>query len=333
METITNTLRSLTIGEVKSHQNLSVVPLLTAGCNKPDYKTLDEALSDGSACVREVSETGNVPNLQFENKGDTAVLLLDGEELVGAKQNRILNLTILVPAKTMITIPVSCVEAGRWAHASREFHSEERAYFAAGRARKAAHVTDSLRNSGTRHSRQGEVWNDIAMKCNRLDSASDTDAMASMYVDHAAELKKFSDALQPEENQCGAVFLINGVIRGLDLFDYAQTFAFLNGKLVRSYALDAIDEMAANISDAKPSMVNEFFDSISNAKARVFTAVGEGNDVRLTGDRLSGGALLARDRVIHLCAFRLNARRHDNDDVYGSELSRSSLRRRHYRHH
>jgi hypothetical protein len=40
--------------------------------------------------------------------------LLDGEELIGAKQNRALNLTILAPAKQVIVIPVSCVEAGRW---------------------------------------------------------------------------------------------------------------------------------------------------------------------------------------------------------------------------
>jgi ARG and Rhodanese-Phosphatase-superfamily-associated Protein domain len=35
------------------------------------------------------------------------VLILDGEELVGAKQNRIVNVTILVVTQSEIVIPVS----------------------------------------------------------------------------------------------------------------------------------------------------------------------------------------------------------------------------------
>jgi transposase len=44
--------------------------------------------------VQEVSEGGSVPDLLVENSGDTRVLFLEGEELVGAKQNRILNTSV-----------------------------------------------------------------------------------------------------------------------------------------------------------------------------------------------------------------------------------------------
>ena len=55
-----------------------------------------------------------MPELVVENPLDERVLLYDGEELVGAKQNRILNVSVLVEAKSTLTIPVSCVEQGRW---------------------------------------------------------------------------------------------------------------------------------------------------------------------------------------------------------------------------
>jgi hypothetical protein len=81
-----------------------------------------------------VSAGGSVPELKFVNESDKPVFLMDGEELIGAKQNRTLNLSILVPAKKAVGIPVSCVERGRWHHLSREFSSTPRAYYAEGRA-------------------------------------------------------------------------------------------------------------------------------------------------------------------------------------------------------
>ena len=62
----------------------------------------------------EVSRGGSVPELKVVNKSDRMLLILDGEELVGAKQNRIVNTTILIAGNTATVIPVSCVEQGRW---------------------------------------------------------------------------------------------------------------------------------------------------------------------------------------------------------------------------
>src|SRR4030095_6194069 len=98
--------------------------------------------------ITESSETGQVPELKVVNRGDSAVLLLDGEELLGAKENRGLNLTILAPAHHSSTIPVSCVESGRWRRVSKQFASAPRAHFAEGRAAKMSQVTSSLLASG-----------------------------------------------------------------------------------------------------------------------------------------------------------------------------------------
>ena len=63
-----------------------------------NQRIVAEARQQGLAAVTEVSESGSVPTLLLDNTADEALFLLDGEELIGAKQNRILNTTILIAA-------------------------------------------------------------------------------------------------------------------------------------------------------------------------------------------------------------------------------------------
>ena len=62
------------------------------------------------------------------------MLLLDGEELVGAKRNRILNTTVLVAKSARVGIPVSCVEQERWAYTSPRFAAGDASLYASARA-------------------------------------------------------------------------------------------------------------------------------------------------------------------------------------------------------
>ena len=64
--------------------------------------------------MEEVNESGSVPNLAVKNKCDRPLLIPEGEILIGAKQNRVINITVLVAAGVKFVLPVSCVEAGRW---------------------------------------------------------------------------------------------------------------------------------------------------------------------------------------------------------------------------
>ena len=299
---IRETLGRIFYAETVTVDNLAITPLLSSGNEAPDYLTLDEALARSEVRVTETSEAGVVSELRLENRAEQPVLLIDGEELVGAKQNRVLNLTILAPPRTTIQIPVSCVEAGRWSRSTPEFGTRGRTFYAAGRARKARHVTESLRSHGTRRSRQGEVWDDIREKSGRMGSRSATQAMASIYEDYDAQVERYLRAFQTVETQVGAVFAINGQVRGIELFDFNATLRRLYPKLLRSYALDAIDEQSRTSSNTAPDP-RAFVAAVAAADESTHTAVGEGIDIRVQSDTLSGGGLQARGRLVHLCAF------------------------------
>ncbi len=100
-------------------------------------------------------------------------------------------------------------------------------------------VTNSLLTSGSRRSDQGAVWSDIDMKMSRLGSKSETSAMAAMY-DGLQQPIEVVGAYQAVPGQVGAMFLVNGQPRGMEIFDAPVTWSKLVPKLVRSYALDAI---------------------------------------------------------------------------------------------
>ncbi len=111
------------VGQPLRYKSLSVFPLFTESNGNIDYLLADEAIGEKLLTVEEVSEAGSVPDLLVENKGNTRVLFIEGEELIGAKQNRILNTSILIAAKSKARIPVSCVEQGRWGYKSKFFGS------------------------------------------------------------------------------------------------------------------------------------------------------------------------------------------------------------------
>lgn len=304
MMTLKEELARLELGEARQFRNLSICALLrpAGAAAEPDYLMLEEAIASGAARVTEVSGGGSVPELRLENRGERPVLLLDGEELVGAKQNRVLNLTILAPGKRETAIPVSCVEAGRWRMETPEFAAAPHVMYSMGRAQRASQVTESMRTTGGRRSDQGAVWNDISMKAQRMEAQSPTGAMNAIYEKHGQRLEEYLRAFAWQERQAGVVFRIGGKAAGLDLLDHAASMRKVFPKLIRSYALDALDSEDAR-GEGNGQWAGEMLDRVSAAPSFAEPAVGLGKDVRLSGAGLSGAALWAEERYVHVCAF------------------------------
>jgi hypothetical protein len=96
---------------------LALFPVFSTSPAAPHYLTGPEADTGKLLTVGELEDGASVPTLLVENHGTEPVLLVEGETLVGARQNRTLNVSVLVGAGTKIEIPVVCVEAGRWGEA------------------------------------------------------------------------------------------------------------------------------------------------------------------------------------------------------------------------
>lgn len=304
MSHINELIRHVEIGGAVSSGRLVMSPLLAKQRRRADYLTLDDALASGIAEVGEVSEQGQVPELLFRNRGNRPVLLLDGEELVGAKQNRILNLSILAPAGVDTKIPVSCVEAGRWGYRSRRFGSSDRAHHARGRAAKLRQVSESMLASGTRRSDQHAVWDELAQTFAQFSVRSETAAMADIFEQRRACIDEHVARLQPLQSQVGAIFSVDGKVVGMDLFDDPSTCAKLLPKLLRSYALGAVgDRIEEDVGQPVFRDASALLQSLGMLDAKRFPAVGLGEDWRVQGDHIQAAAIVLDGRAVHLCAF------------------------------
>ena len=307
MTELSHRLAHVRLGEPQSHGCLTMFPVLNGGGAEPRYLTLREALARGSVAIEEVSDAGSVPRLAVRNDGDVPVLLLDGEELVGAKQNRVVNVSILVAAKTTLAIPVSCVEQGRWSYRTRCFGDSDHAIFAEARRRNHRDVEQNLKQRGVREADQGRVWNDIKRKMASMGSASPTGAMHDVYAQSADSLRRYHDAFRPIDGQVGALFLLAGGWCGLDLFDAPTTLGAVFPKLLNSWALDALEPRPEASDAPTQSRAEDFLAAVALATQRDYPAVGLGQELRLEGEDVVGAALMHDGSVVHLAAFERGA--------------------------
>ena len=137
---------------------------------------------------------------------------------------------------------------------------------------------------------------------------SPTEAMNDIYVHRESDLAGYETAFEAQPKQVGALFAINGKVRGVELFDSAATFAKFLRKILGSYALDAVEEQGAGA--ARPPTdadVKAFLDKLQHAPESRFEALAEGVDVRIESDDTAAAALVVDTRVVHLAAFAVHA--------------------------
>jgi hypothetical protein len=177
-------------------------------------------------------------------------------------------------------------------------------------------VTASLSREGSRHADQRAIWEDIAAKASRMHAASETGAMSAIFERHAAPIEAYAEAIVAVDRQVGAVFAIDGAVKGLDLFDSADTLRKVLPKLVRSYAADAIESGRRTPRRPSANRAAAFLAAVSAADARSFPALGDGVDVRFESPDVTGGALTVDDAIVHLAAFAVRVRKREGTRIY-----------------
>lgn len=280
----------------------------------PAYVTLAEAAEAGDVRVEEVGAGGSVPNVLVANRGARAVLVLFGEELRGAKQNRVANASFLVGARSEVAIDVSCVEAGRWAvRTGGGFRAPSSVASHALRKKMALHVAESRRSGRHFDADQGAVWDEVAYRLDKSGTRSATSSYGDYLESRESERRALVGAFHAVPGQVGFVASIGEEVAGLEVIGRPEVFARAMGGLLESYLIDAVDhalvrerELEKAGAGAAPALAFDapepFLEALAAAEGSRSPSLGLGVDLRLEGARVAGCALVEGD-VVHLTAF------------------------------
>lgn len=327
MSIIREALAQISIGVAVEAGRLTMHPLIHEKLVEPGYLTLDQALDLGVIQITEISPSSSVPELMVTNRGKQPVFLLDGEELQGAKQNRILNVSILIPGERKVMVPVSCVEQGRWSQESQYFTAANHAMPAGMRADKARYVAESLQRDGSRRSDQSALWTDVSERLCCMEVDSPTGAMDAMYREKRVDLDEVVNQLKPLEGQVGAVLAIDGLIVGMELFDCQTALQRLLPKIARSYAMETLTP-GEKVRPLKPEKPVDFLEAVGSASVQSFESPGLGQELRLIGEGIIGAVLIHDEKIVHLNAFRMESDNHAENVFDNGKITPLSHRRR-----
>jgi hypothetical protein len=270
-----------------------VLPVFKKAPRHEGYLSLKEAMIQNLLKITELNDSRAVPELKVMNNAEIPVLILDGEELMGAKQNRIVDTSILLRENFETIIPVSCVEQGRWSYTSKNFHDSDRIASSHLRNVKSTSVKRSGESSGEYLSDQRAVWNEVHTLQDKMEVDSPTSAMGDVYEAKSVDLNEFVKAFELIKGQKGLLVFIDGEIIGLDVVSNESVYKDLHEKLIKNYALDSMVQKDKTIKhDMNIDMAHKFINEILKSDQSKNESVGYGLDYRFASRLYTGSSLV-----------------------------------------
>ncbi len=244
-----------------------------------------------------------VSGLSVRNPTEKPILITEGEHLVGGKQNRAVNSTVLVPPSSKLEIPVSCIEQGRWGR-RREYRRNCSFTPRNVRSKLQETVNASMQREGSHRSDQGAVWREVDEVLDRLEVRSDTVAAADVEEAYRRDSSLFAAVddlikLGPLPEQNGIVVTQGTRVKAIELFGSRDLLAHYWSTLVRSHMLESADDPGPHSAERALWAIRRF----GSMDQKSCPGIGMGTELRMIDHVMVGQALMLEETVVHASMF------------------------------
>jgi hypothetical protein len=245
METKTRTLTS--------YGNCALVQFEARPESAFSFKPGGPEIKNGGLVISESGGNGVVGKLVAMNSTSSFLLLTDADLLAGAKQNRVLNRSVLLSPFSKTVLDVSCIERGRWHYSTRNFYSSSALADPDLRKSKARSFSLHANHPEGDSRTQQSVWFSIAGKMQEEKFDSATENYSDLLRHKEGKQKPGFPVCEPENGCNGLAVLIDGKIVCIDIFGTEEVFMHYFPKLRDAAFLQAVagnDDKAMDVHEA-----------------------------------------------------------------------------------
>lgn len=272
-------------------RNLMLYPIKNGSDNEiVSPATIDGIIENNKGEFREI-DVPDVNRILFDNHGDSPVLMIDGEEITGSLQNRIIAQSTIVEAHSKNKIPVICAEERRW----KEIGGFKTGYCSYPRIRSILASFVHKRND-----LQKEVWKEIDRKITITKTRTKTSSMHEIFENLNDEVERYLEGFETlNHNTIGFIGIAGNKILGCDIFCSPGVYQKFEEKLLRSYILDAIEYQR---SQNKTPNVKDFWNAAIHSFSETETKTKIAHKSLRYG-KVTGQILFYNRVPVHLSAF------------------------------
>ncbi|MBN1231994.1 MAG: hypothetical protein JXA60_01385 [Candidatus Coatesbacteria bacterium] len=295
-------LSGIKIGNAREYKNMKVYPVYVGKEDEIFLEGLEEALEKKHIKIREESESGNVNNLVIEKgKTEEEILILAGEIIAGAKQNRTIGYDIILGKKECkLDSEVYCVERGRWSYRTRDFGATKCAISPKMRF-------DIINKYEGVHFKQSKLWRNISILNSALHCESPTESLtdsfdSKKYREESLEyLKAFKEMPEKDRKMAGMLVFINDKAVLLEAFNNNDMLKKYWEKLINSYTQEAL--FAEKEKKSEKDLPEEILENLKSVKPDKSVKRERADLFEVDKKQVKGYLTILDDKFVHASLF------------------------------
>lgn len=232
-----------------SYGNCTLVQFEARPESKLFFKPAAPEIRTGGLIISESSGNGVVGKLIAVNNTGSFLLLTDADVLAGAKQNRVLNKSVLISPHSKTIIDVSCVERGRWHYTTSNFSSPGASADPNLRKTKAKSLSETVFQPEDNFETQQKVWSYVSLCLSKEGYASATESYSDLVIHREKKQKQQYPVFEPEQGCNGLAVFIDRKIVCVDIFGTEEVYRHYFPNLRNSAFLQAIGGQQEQVMD------------------------------------------------------------------------------------